>query len=68
MSRGRRGWARGQVQLPPKDSYAMAALRRRFNDLDLDKKGTITEDEVKNALVQLALPASEERCVTARST
>lgn len=46
----------------------MAALRRRFNDLDLDKKGTITEDEVKNALVQLALPASEERCVTARST
>jgi solute carrier family 25 phosphate transporter 23/24/25/41 len=41
-------------------SYGMAALRRRFNDLDADRKGTINEADMKHALIKLQLPTSEE--------
>ena len=47
--------------LPVKEgSYGMAALKRRFNDLDLDSKGTINEADMKEALIKLQLPTSEE--------
>ena len=47
--------------LPVKEgSYGMAALKRRFNDLDLDRKGTINEADMKEALIKLQLPTSEE--------
>ncbi|UPR03128.1 mitochondrial carrier protein [Chloropicon primus] len=49
------------VPLPVKEgSYGMAALKRRFNDLDLDRKGTINESDMKEALIKLQLPTSEE--------
>ena len=41
-------------------SYGMAALRRRFNDLDVDRKGMINEADMKHALIKLQLPTSEE--------
>jgi len=47
--------------IPVKEgSYGMAALRRRFDDLDLDHKGTINESDMKEALIKLQLPTSEE--------
>ncbi len=45
------------VNLKP-GSYGMAALKRRFNDLDLDRKGAINESDLKEALLKLELPTS----------
>jgi len=41
-------------------SYSYKAIQRRFNDLDLDHKGTISESDLKNALIKLELPTSED--------
>ena len=49
---------------PREGSYGLAALKRRFNDLDLDRSGSVTELELKAAIKKLQLPASEESIQT----
>ncbi|KAH7365512.1 hypothetical protein KP509_18G032100 [Ceratopteris richardii] len=46
--------------IPPRGTYAYEALHRKFKEFDLENQGYISEGDLKAALKDLNLPASEK--------